>query len=477
MPRISFAVLIFPALLAAQPFAALKSRLDAEFAKSGPASMSVAVARDGRFLWEQSWGWADKEKKIRATPQTMYSLASISKPITATVLMTLVEQGKVDLDRPVTDYLGGAQLRGFAGDPKQATLRRIANHTSGLPLHYHFFYADEDRRAPPFAESIRRYGILVTPPGEHLQYSNFGFGLLDHVISQVSKQPFEEYARRQVFEPLGLAGVTVATKAPEKNHAVRYRVDGRPITFYDFDHRGASALYASAHDLVRFAFLHVGTLGKDQKRILREDTLRAMTEPSPVSQYGVAWRVEDRDGVRVLSHTGGMDGVSTILMLVPSRRTAVAVLCSSQSDMPGRVARSVLSEVLPDMKAAWEQRNPQPPPAKPIPPSLAGQWRGKVFTHAGELPFQLVFDGNGGMTAKLGDEPAVAVTNSSFTDGRIHGAFPGNIKTDDVRQPHRLRFELTERSGKLSGPITALSFPKGRGGDALSSFVSLERAP
>jgi CubicO group peptidase (beta-lactamase class C family) len=131
-------------------------------------------------------GVADREKKIAATPNTMYSLASISKPVTATGLMTLVERGKIDLNKPVNDYLGAGKLTGLAGDANAATARRVMSYTAGLPLHYQFFYANNDYRPPSSDETIARYGILVNPPGEVFEYSNLGFGIIDHVIARTS---------------------------------------------------------------------------------------------------------------------------------------------------------------------------------------------------------------------------------------------------------------------------------------------------
>src|SRR5690606_12827049 len=99
-----------------------------------------------------------------------------SKPITATALMVLVERGKVDLDQPANVYLGDAKLRSYVWDASGATVRRLSNHTAGLPLHYQFFYEDEGREPPSRDESIRRYGVLTAPPGERYQYANFGYG-------------------------------------------------------------------------------------------------------------------------------------------------------------------------------------------------------------------------------------------------------------------------------------------------------------
>ena len=107
-------------------------------------SIAVAVARKGSVLWEEGFGWADQERKIPATSDTIYSIASISKPFTATGLMTLVQKGQIDLDAPVNKYLRGeSEIKALVGDAKDATVKRVANHTSGLPLHGNFFYEDE----------------------------------------------------------------------------------------------------------------------------------------------------------------------------------------------------------------------------------------------------------------------------------------------------------------------------------------------
>jgi len=137
-------------------------------------SISVAVARDGRIVWEEGFGWADREKSVAANEHTMYSLASITKPFTATGLMTLVEQKRIDLDRPINQYLGNAKLRARVGNADDATVRRVANHTSGLPFHYQFFYEDEPYRPPSMDETILRYGNLVTIPGKNTNTPTWG---------------------------------------------------------------------------------------------------------------------------------------------------------------------------------------------------------------------------------------------------------------------------------------------------------------
>src|SRR4051812_31780772 len=153
-------------------------------------SLAVGVAREGVIIWEEGFGWADRENQIPATPNILYSLASISKPITTTGLMVLKQRGLIELDRPIDDYLGDAKLTARVGRAADATVRRVANHTAGLPLHYQFFYTDQPDRPPPFNETIRRYGNLITAPGERSQYSNLGYGMLDYVIARIAGQSY-----------------------------------------------------------------------------------------------------------------------------------------------------------------------------------------------------------------------------------------------------------------------------------------------
>src|SRR5262245_37824467 len=283
-------------------------------------SVSVAVAKGGKIVWEEAFGWADREKLVAATPNTMYSLASISKPITATGLMTLVERGKIDIDKPANDYLNTAKLTGLSGDASGATVRRVLSHTAGLPLHYQFYYANQPYPVVSNDETIARYGILVNPPGDVYEYSNLGFGIIDHIIARSSGVDYADYMWSEVFVPLGLTHTSVGI-APGLEPFAAQRYDGkrRPIPFYDFDHRGASAVYSSAHDLVRFGMFHLKDHLSDQKPILKDAIIDLMHQPVAPAQYGLGWAVTaDDNGYLRYQHTGGMPGVATILSLYPT---------------------------------------------------------------------------------------------------------------------------------------------------------------
>ncbi len=341
------------------PFNAVRERIEQLVADGQVPSMAVAVARDGEIIWEEGFGLADRERNIPATEHTPYPLASISKPLTAIGLMTLVERGLVNLDASVNDYLDEAKLQARVGDAVEATVRRVASHTAGLPLHSQHFYDDEPHRPPPMDETIHRYGNLVTAPGERWQYSNLGYGILGYVISRVSSQSYADFMREEVFIPLGMDHTSVHIgPGLEEGQAVKHTSDGSPILPCDSDSPGAGAIYGSAHDLIRFAMFHLKNDLPDQQAIISNAAIDEMQRPSPEtgptkaweregSGYGIGWFVGvTKDGLRVVQHSGGTIGVSTVLALVPEKDLAVAVLSNTDSQWPDAILIEIVCALL-----------------------------------------------------------------------------------------------------------------------------------
>jgi CubicO group peptidase (beta-lactamase class C family) len=489
MRKIAFALVLFAAIINAasarqhnNPAAAFdraREFIKQQLNERRLPSVAVAVARDGQIIWEEAFGWADVEKRIPATPHTMYSLASISKPITATGLMILKERGRVELDRPINDYLGEAKLAVRVGKPVDATVRRVANHTAGLPLHYQFFYEDEQYRAPSRDETIRRYGNCVTAPGERFEYSNLGYGILDHVITRVSGRSYADFMREEVFLPLGLTHTSVNIgPGLEKHQAIRYGTDGAPIPFYDFDHPGGSAVYASAHDLVRFGMFHLKSHLSDQKAILKDETIDEMQKGTVDNNYAIGWATSlAPGGRRRVSHSGGMGGVSTLLRLYPAEKIAIVVLCNANSNLPGQVMEQIVAVVAPE-----PARNPgtqsQPPPLPDFKPTneLLGAWQGKVHTYKGEHSFKLLFQPDGDVHAQLGTQLKTLLNRVQFRDGYLSGSFASDIGTEDAnRTRYTLVLTLKLRGAVLNGALTAQSLPGRRVGNALTHWVELKK--
>ncbi|MBX3148024.1 MAG: beta-lactamase family protein [Gemmatimonadales bacterium] len=457
-----------------QPVREAANRLVVE---RGVAAVAVAVAKDGKIVWEEGFGWANREKLIPATEHTMFSLASISKPITATGLMLLVDRGQVDLDRPANDYLGFGKITGLAGDASGATVRRILAHTSGLPLHYQFFYDNEaTRRRPSMDETVGRYGILVSAPGETFQYSNLGYGILDDIISRVSGRTYADFMRNEVFLPLGLTRTSIDIAPGLEPYVAERYWRGKPVPFYTFDHPGGSAVYSSAHDLVRFGMFHLKNKLAEQRAILpasRIDEMQRPETPAFGSHYSLGWVVGQDRGHRLVQHSGGMPGVSTILHLYPEANAVIVVLTNASAAPFGDVLSEAAAVILPgyadSLKAERARPRPTPAPAAFAPPAeLVGTWTGTLRTWTRTLPFELEVRSSGEMQTQIGeamrpgDDPLLRkqlralVNMPSYRDGVLSGRFAGTIPTPDVDWvSHTVAFDLRLVNGVLRGQASA----------------------
>lgn len=442
--------------------------------QEGLPSMAVAVAQDGKVIWEEAWGLANVEKKITSTPQTMYSLASTTKPITATAVMILVERGLVDLDKPANLYLGDGKLVGH--DPESATVRRLLTHTAGLPLHWNLVFADEAYKRPEMDETIQRYGILTAPPGEEFSYSNLGYGILERIIERVSGKSYAEFLKSEVFDPLGMSRSAVLLQpGPEADVAQRYNQQSKPFPFFDFDHRGASAVFACAHDLVRFGMFHLGNRLPGQKPLMSADGIQSMQkrkDPKVASSgYALGWSSFTHSGFRFVSHSGGMFGVGARLTLLPDKNVACVVLTNASTGMQGtdlwEVEWEILKAVVAGFPAAPEKPAPsaKPAPAAFAPPeSLVGVWEGEVRTADGGLPVKLTVEKAGAVRMDLAGKESPALTAPTplgslrFRDGVLLAPFMAGLKTaDTARAPHILLLGAKLRGDKLDGSLSAVA--------------------
>jgi CubicO group peptidase (beta-lactamase class C family) len=467
-----------PAASAQDRFETIRESIRTKMVQRSVPSIAVAVAEGDKILWEQGFGWANREKRIHADANTMYSLASISKPLTATALMTLVRAGKIDLDQPINDYLGPAKLRARVGDAAEATVRRVANHSAGLPEYYQYFYENEPQRPASPDETILRYGNLFSAPGERFQYSNLGYGVLSYVISRVSGMTFADYMRDEVFLKLGMTRTAVGIDpALREYQAIRY--DGEdlvPIAPYQFDHEGASAIYSSAHDLVRFGMFSLKAHLPDQVAILPDSLIDAMQVPTiterPGVGYGVGWEKSEGSGYTLMTHSGGMPGVATWLRLEPSKKIAIVVLCNEDD----RLAHTIADEITALMLPHWQipELAVSKPLTHPVPSAqLVGLWKGNLSTYLKDIPITIEIRASGDVHVQLGDQYKTLLDHAQFSDGLLRGIMNGDVELPEAaRRPYTLSVNLKLRNGNvLSGAISART--NGEGTMLAYPYVSL----
>lgn len=462
--------------------------------KGEAPSIAVAVAVEGKIVWEEGFGWANKERRIPATPHTRYPIASISKPIVATGLMVLVERGLADLNRTANAYLSShGQLTGYAGNASAATLRQLLQHRSGLPRHEQFFYEDENYNPPSVDETIRRYGIIVNPPGERYTYSNLGYGIIAHITARASGKSYADFMQTEVFAPLGLARTSIEIETRLSRDAAEiYGSDGKAIPYFVFDDWGSGRVWSTAHDVLRFGMFHLKEHLPDQKPILKDASIDLMvsdrhTTGSAGGLYGTDWfyalgwggRDKSEYGYRWYGHEGGMPGVSAQLKLFPEKRIAIVVLSNGRQGLTYSLIDTIADALIPDY-AEMRKRDPINSPRQspaPFTPTkeLLGEWKGEIKTWAGVIPVTMTFQNDADVHIRLGDEMKTLVNAVRFDNGRLSGNCYGTVLTPDAtRYPHRLTLNLTLRGSALTGSIAAETVGS-RYHYYLPSWISLTR--
>jgi CubicO group peptidase (beta-lactamase class C family) len=463
-------------------FSEVRSSLAEKTADGTVPSICVAVARGGEIIWEEAFGWADKESKIAATRHTPYLLASLAKPITATSVMLLVERGEMELDGRIQDYLGDIKFSTRGLSPKPVTVRHMLNHTSGLPLYFNYFYADEKRQPPPFAETVGRYGLFVEPPGKRFRYANLGYDILCHAVATVSGKPYADFVHDGVFTPLGLEDSYVGKSlGRHQEPAVRYNTDGQRLPSSELDLAAGTPAQASVHDLIRFGMFHLKDHLPDQTLILSDETLEAMHWGKgrgvvfDSDAYGLGWFFRDDDhGYRTFWHEGGMSGASTMLKLVPDQDIGVALVMNVfDQPLANAITNDILDVILPEYgknrrTAAPRRRNQ----FRPFVPSeeTNGVWAGYVWTYEGGVRIKMVFeeDGDIHVLTKPFFNHSVIMPNQSMWDAllnntgvmgnRIYGWTTIYLDTGDTADyPYIAIMDVTREGSVISGAVTAVA--------------------
>jgi CubicO group peptidase (beta-lactamase class C family) len=468
-------------------FAKVRQFIQEQLVATSIPSISVAVARRGKILWEEGFGWADRENRIPATEHTMYQTASVTKLMTSTAVMILQERKQLDLDRPVNDYLGSGRLSSPAWDPAAATVRRVLTHTAGLTS-YDEGWSSEMGPRPSADEIIRRYGVLIWRPGEQFDYSNLGYGILGQVIARVSRRRYADFLRDEVFWPLGMTHSSAAIGPDlEKFVAARYQWyrGRRPWTWDEPVTPGYAGVFCSAHDLALFGMFHLKAHLPSQKAILSDAAIDAMQNSTVAAdngqRYGLAWWIEeDHFGYRDVSIGGGNLWASATLKLIPSEGIAVAVLSNTGIGLRDAIIDEVLSVLLPPYREkrafAAANENPSRPEANPtssptnLPASLTGNWTGSVQTPQGKRALTLSIAASGDIHVKLESQLGTLLNDVQFRNGRLTGRTSGDLEDDLIRPPYELKFYLDFRGEVLNGAVTASGT-----GPRLSYWVELKR--
>jgi CubicO group peptidase (beta-lactamase class C family) len=323
--------------------------LDATLAEQVRASMArwhvpgaaVGVLSNSKRQ-EAGFGVVSLETGYAVRPDTLFQIGSITKLFTATLVMLLVEEGKLALDTPVVAYLPDLKLAD-ADTQARLTLRMLLSHAGGFYGDYFDDFGMGDDALSSYVAHLRTLE-QQTPAGQSWAYNNAGFCLAGAIIERVTALPYEKVVRERIFTPLGMSrsfffaheaiaypnavGHTQVTPASDEHEVARLYPLPRSVD-------AAGAIISTVDDLLTFAqFQFDGGVTREGQRLLPEATIRAMWQPQIkaanfAEYYGIGWELHEWDGVHVIGHGGSTNGFNARLTIVPERRFAIAMLTNS----------------------------------------------------------------------------------------------------------------------------------------------------
>lgn len=341
------AVAIDPALLA--------ERIDALLAEHHALdqfSGTALVAEHGEVVYRGAFGEADSDWGIPNSSDTKFRLASVTKQFTAMLTLLLVEEGKLELEAPVTRYLPDYPAE--SGD--KVTIRHLLNHTSGIPSYTNRpgFMRDEAKTRYTVADFVVEFcsDPLEFEPGSAFNYNNSGYFLLGAIAEAVTGKTYAINLHERIFEPLGMQ---------DSGHDDQYEVIPGRATGYDDVLGGrrvamwldmttpyaAGSLYSTVGDLWKW------DRALDAKQLLDGELEELMFTPG-LDDYGFGWGI-DLGGPHgpVISHSGGMPGVQTTIVRTPERGRCIIILCNSSMSAVG-AATNGITEILEGIEDPWK---------------------------------------------------------------------------------------------------------------------------
>jgi CubicO group peptidase (beta-lactamase class C family) len=368
---------------------AAEAWIDTQLAHENIAGLSAAIIHDQQVVWSRGFGYANVANRVPATPQTRYSICSISKLFTSMAAMRERDAGRLDIDRPISAYLPWFNIRDVETPDGPVTARGIMSHVAGLPREGDIPYWS-DVRFPDRAALHARIGEQTNlyRAYDQLQYSNLGMALLGEMVERTSGQDYDAYIRAHFLQPLGLTRTTteLPVRMRGREFAIGYgaRRTGwqrDAIPAYTLNAIAPAAGFASTvEDLGRFASWQFRLLKNGGEDILRSSTLREMqrvhwmTPDDPTETWGLGFATFQHANRTFVGHSGYCPGYRSALVMRPQDRIAIVVMTNVDDGETGRIARTLWDLVAPDIVRAADAAAPVsgPAPQPQAPPAEAG---------------------------------------------------------------------------------------------------------
>ncbi len=315
----------------------------ADIAERGYPGIAIAVSVDGETVWSEGFGYASLEHRVPMLPSVKFRVGSISKSMTAAAAATLVEDGRLDLDAPIQQYVPS-----FPEKAHPITTRQLGGHLGGI-RHYK---GNENFIRDPYptvldALTIFQDDPLLHEPDTKFTYTSHGFNLISAVVEGAAKHPFLDYMREAVFRPLGMRETVADFVTPIIHGRTSYyvrdaddHVVNAPFVNNSYKWAGGGFL-STTEDVLRFANAHLDNhyLSESSRKLLFTEQ---RTRDGEGVGYGFGWFIRERDdGRRLLSHAGGSVGGTSLMVMEPDTRVVVVGLINLTG-----ANNSVVTEVL-----------------------------------------------------------------------------------------------------------------------------------
>ncbi|MFT7652634.1 MAG: CubicO group peptidase (beta-lactamase class C family) [Candidatus Azotimanducaceae bacterium] len=324
-------------------------------------SISVGFVLDQDVLFSKGYGHANLKRKRQATTDTIYSICSISKLFTSIGVMQQRDTGKLTLRDPVRDHLDWFNIKLAHAASGPTRVQGLLTHSSGLPRESDFpYWSDDSHPFPTREEMIEQLANQETlyPADSEFQYSNLAMSLAGELITTHSGEPYEDYVRKNILDPIGLADTR--PYFPEDLHgkqmAIGYSGQSRNLKrplvkpFYARGIAAAAGFTSTVNDLAKFASWHFRTLAGEQNSVLAPNTLREMqrvhwVNPDWKVTWGLGYVVSQNEGGTRVGHSGGCPGYITNFVMVPKNKTA-AIALTNAGDGPAAVVTSAMLDTI-----------------------------------------------------------------------------------------------------------------------------------
>lgn len=295
---------------------------------------AVLVAEDGKVIYKDAFGLANREWNIPNTTETKFMIGSISKPLTATLMLILVQKGLVNLDSKVEDYLPEFKNKPTA----KVTIRQLLSHTSGMPNYdiIKDFFPKISRQSFTREEYVKVYAdsALAFEPGSRYMYSSWGYFTLGYIIEKVTGKSYEQAMKDEIFDKIQMknSGSYLHTRIiPQRASGYDYGLDDySSADFRDQSNTmGTGDIYATVEDLYKF---HIALT--NNTLLNKELTDQMFTPGMRPAGYGFGWfnqnfRYTATDSVKANYHLGSTEGFIAFYLRIPETNSMVVILCNS----------------------------------------------------------------------------------------------------------------------------------------------------